>query len=809
MGLFPDFFAERPEQPKCFELEDYSRIPTVSLLSRLSYSKIPSPGKLSPYRLANMSTFTALNGASPKTTDPPTVNTDKSAGPDERASGAVSAHAQSAAEVSTTQRDNWSAQSSERPHFQTANYPDVEGSHKRKRSGSIELRRDGPVQERTPGPDSNTASNHAEPREVYATPQREYRHYNDDHREKDGWYAQQSRDERNPYDTQQNSATSAHGQTEEQIGDALRRAAGQMDHSDYANTSPDGDDRSINVYSAGGQYTPEHRQDLLQHDPKKRKRNFSNRTKTGCLTCRRRKKKCDEQKPECKSDRLEPFLELLLIASIGGNCIRGSFVCAGYPPQRGPGWQKPENKTSTIPLESKDPSYIPPGAYGMPQQPNPYGNQPVKRDSLPHYRGQALRIDPPQGRPLVTDDDRPTASTIPSASVTSPENKLSALPFTPANVFPTPVSANTQPPPFADRMPKEYSRVPPLHDLSRTEPDTPHPGNQLPQINILHPTRTNSPQPPVQQQQPQPQPPQQPQPPTSNVQVAAQLALSHSQFPPRRTQKEEMLSGRHHYPFDKELCLERERCATACWRFNNLTSPPSNGVSPEERARLFLEILQPRDPVRISPVEASPVTNVGRVGRHVAVETPFTCDYGYNITIGNHVVIGRNCTVNDVGEVKIGDNCVIGPNVSIFTASLPTDPKKRKGGQGPQVGRGITIEQDCWIGGGAIILPGRTIGKGSTVGAGSIVTKVSYRRSLPSNADANFHDRMFLLLLLLLEILHESSAALHRDGFDSVFHLFSFTVMIPKPVFLCMSNCCYHRFAELELDGEKLRRCTG
>jgi hypothetical protein len=50
-----------------------------------------------------------------------------------------------------------------------------------------------------------------------------------------------------------------------------------------------------------GQYTPEHRRDgVIQSDPKKRKRNFSNRTKTGCLTCRKRKKKCDEQKPECK-----------------------------------------------------------------------------------------------------------------------------------------------------------------------------------------------------------------------------------------------------------------------------------------------------------------------------------------------------------------------------------------------------------------------------------------------------------------------------------------------------------------------------
>ncbi|KPM36646.1 hypothetical protein AK830_g9908 [Neonectria ditissima] len=631
-----------------------------------------------------MSTFTALNGGSPKTSDPPTVivTAEKSTASEERANRTASAPPQPTPDVSSNQR---SAQNPERPAFQSPNYADAESSHKRKRSDSLELRREHPVQERTP--ETTSAPQQViDSHEPYGTPQRDYRHYGDDQRDKDGWYSQ--RDERS-YESQQNSATTPHGQTEEQIGDALRRAAGQMNHDDYPQTSPEGDDNSINVY--GGQYTPEQRRDgVLQHDAKKRKRNFSNRTKTGCLTCRKRKKKCDEQKPEC------------------GNCLRGSFVCAGYPPQRGPGWQKPDNKASAVPLESKDPTYVPPGAYGMPQQ-NPYGAQPVKREPLPPYRGQALRIDPPQGRPLVTDDDRPTASTIPSASVASPENKLSALPYTPANVFPTPVSANTQGP-FGERMTKEYQRVPPLHDLSRTEPETPHPGNQLPQINILHPTRTNSPAPP-------------PQAPTSNVQVAAQLALSHSQFPQRRTQKEEMLSGRHYYPFDKELCLERERCAAACWRFNNLTTPPTNGVSPEERARLFLEILQPRDPVRVSPTEASPVTNMGRVGRHVAVETPFICDYGYNITIGHHVVIGRNCTINDVCEVKIGDNCVIGPNVSIFTATLPIDPKKRQGGQGPQLGKAITIEQDCWIGGGAIILPGRTIGKGSTVGAGSIVTK--------------------------------------------------------------------------------------
>ncbi|EHL00042.1 putative Nodulation protein L [Glarea lozoyensis 74030] len=207
--------------------------------------------------------------------------------------------------------------------------------------------------------------------------------------------------------------------------------------------------------------------------------------------------------------------------------------------------------------------------------------------------------------------------------------------------------------------------------------------------------------------------------------MAAQLALNNLNSPSRaRSQKEEMLAGRYYFPFDKELVLERERCNGACWRFNSSTNP-NNGVSPEERARQFRDILQPREPGRdsaISPTGNSPITPTGKVGENVVVEAPFNCDYGYNITIGQDVAIGKNCTILDTCEVKIGDRCNIGPNVNIYTASLPIDPKRRLGSRGPSLGQKITISDDCWIGGGVTILPGRTIGKGSTVGAGSIVT---------------------------------------------------------------------------------------
>lgn len=237
-----------------------------------------------------MSTFTALNGGSPRTSDPPTVTIEKPSAIDERTHSTAASQPPPTPEVPSSQVP---AQSADRPSFQSPGYPDVEGSHKRKRSDSVEIRREHVIHVHTP----ESAHPHHDSREAYGTPSRDYRSYGDEHRDKEGWYPHQARDERS-YDSQQNSATTPHGQTEEQIGDALRRANSQMDHEGYSNASPDGDDHSI-IY--GGQYSSDQRRDgLMQQDPKKRKRNFSNRTKTGCLTCRKRKKKCDEQKPECK-----------------------------------------------------------------------------------------------------------------------------------------------------------------------------------------------------------------------------------------------------------------------------------------------------------------------------------------------------------------------------------------------------------------------------------------------------------------------------------------------------------------------------
>ncbi|KAI1336766.1 hypothetical protein F5Y15DRAFT_408418 [Xylariaceae sp. FL0016] len=643
----------------------------------------------------NMATFTALNGGEQKSPEAPSGHAaNKRASSEDRSVDQPGNQEPKLPESTSTQREPWSGPSGERTALQPTIYTDFEGAHKRKRSNSNERLRDpSSARDRDQYPQS-------ESRDAYGlSPRdRDYRSFGEDSRENhESWYSQQHREEARQPETQNTSQPTHSQQADDRIGGPHRTATSPVSPDDgeyYESLTPD--------YKRSAMQLPD-RDAIIQSDPKKRKRNFSNRTKTGCLTCRRRKKKCDETKPECT------------------NCVRGGFLCKGYANQRG--YPKLETKPAAVPLESKDPSYVPPGAYGMPQQssyPNPPASASKREGSAPAYRGPSLRIDPPQGRPL-NDENRPTLSTIPNnaSTLSPPDGKLSSLSpayTNAANIYPTPISAvsstmQLQTPLTSVERPKEYQRVPPLHDLTRTsESEPPQQQHQppLPQINILHTSRASS---------PPPQPPS-----TTNPQVAAQLALSHTQYPitRQRTQKEEMLIGRQYYPFDNELVLERQRCSAACWRFNNSTNP-NNGVSAIERSRLFREILNPKEPINISPHQLSPVTNVGRVGQEVVVEAPFTCDYGYNITIGNNVFIGRNCTMLDPMEITIGDNCYIGPNVSLYGATLFTDPKKRMGSKSPQIGKSITIEADVWIGGGVTILPGKTIGKGATVGAGAVV----------------------------------------------------------------------------------------
>lgn len=118
----------------------------------------------------------------------------------------------------------------------------------------------------------------------------------------------------------------------------------------------------------------------------------------------------------------------------------------------------------------------------------------------------------------------------------------------------------------------------------------------------------------------------------------------------------------------------------------------------------------------------------GKSGKAI-VNPPFYCDYGFNIEVGDGFFCNYNCTMLDVAKIKIGDNCFFAPNVAIYTAGHPIDPEIRNTIY--EYGIGVTIGNNCWIGGNAVICPGVTIGDNCVIGAGSVVT-----RDIPSNSVA-------------------------------------------------------------------------
>ena len=101
--------------------------------------------------------------------------------------------------------------------------------------------------------------------------------------------------------------------------------------------------------------------------------------------------------------------------------------------------------------------------------------------------------------------------------------------------------------------------------------------------------------------------------------------------------------------------------------------------------------------------------------------TPFYCDHGHGICLGEDVFINVNCTFLDSGMIRIGARTKIGPNCQLYTPQHPMDYQERR--LPCERGLPITIGEDCWLGGGVIVCPGVTIGNRCVIGAGSVVTR--------------------------------------------------------------------------------------
>lgn len=164
------------------------------------------------------------------------------------------------------------------------------------------------------------------------------------------------------------------------------------------------------------------------------------------------------------------------------------------------------------------------------------------------------------------------------------------------------------------------------------------------------------------------------------------------------SEKENMLAGLFYNAQDEELV----RVRTAVRQLLRKLNAAPETADPQKRAELLTALFGP-------------------AAQTLNLEPPFFCDYGRNIELGKNVYINFNCTILDCAKVTIGENTLIGPNVQIYTATHPLNPRARL--EGKEFARPVKIGSNVWIGGGAIILPGITIGDNAVIGAGSVVTR--------------------------------------------------------------------------------------
>jgi maltose O-acetyltransferase len=158
-----------------------------------------------------------------------------------------------------------------------------------------------------------------------------------------------------------------------------------------------------------------------------------------------------------------------------------------------------------------------------------------------------------------------------------------------------------------------------------------------------------------------------------------------------------MLAGDLYRADDPDLTAAALRARQLEERFNSLS------VDDRDQRRAILEQL------------------LGEIGEDTEIRPPFHCDYGSHIRIGARVFANCGLVALDVAPITIGDDVQIGPNVQLLTPTHPLDAELRRAKW--EAAEPIVIESNAWLGGGAIVLPGVTVGENAVVGAGAVVTK--------------------------------------------------------------------------------------
>ncbi|TQS43090.1 sugar O-acetyltransferase [Cryptosporangium phraense] len=172
-----------------------------------------------------------------------------------------------------------------------------------------------------------------------------------------------------------------------------------------------------------------------------------------------------------------------------------------------------------------------------------------------------------------------------------------------------------------------------------------------------------------------------------------------------RSMRERMLAGDLYRGADPELEAEMRHAMSLTKAFND-----SDPLDPATRRELLTQLL-------------------GSLGDDVDIRPPLHVDYGTHLHIGDRVFINFGLMALDVAQIRIGADVLLGPNVQLLTPTHPIHPDPRRAKW--EAALPITIEDNVWIGGLAVICPGVTIGENSVIGAGAVVT-----RDVPPNVVA-------------------------------------------------------------------------
>jgi maltose O-acetyltransferase len=162
------------------------------------------------------------------------------------------------------------------------------------------------------------------------------------------------------------------------------------------------------------------------------------------------------------------------------------------------------------------------------------------------------------------------------------------------------------------------------------------------------------------------------------------------------SEKQKMVQGLEYFSSDKQLHQDREHAKQLCQQFN------AGAIDKRKASRAIIKTL----------FEA---------GAGAWIEPPFFCDYGYNISVGKQFYANHGLVILDAAKVTFGDNVMIAPGVLISTATHPLDHLKRN--KGIETAHPISVGNNVWIGMGAKILDGITIGDNAVIAAGAVVNK--------------------------------------------------------------------------------------